>query len=375
MEKFFDRELSALEFNARVLAEGMDPSNPLMERLKFAGIVSSNLDEFFMVRVASLKGMKSALDSVREKARALIEKKNGYFMQTLVPELEAAGLVRTQPETCTPFQLEYLQGFFMKEVLPVLTPVALSTERPFPTLTHLRLHMGVTLKDSKSPAHSRYAVVEIPHKVFPRMLFLPTAKDHPFVLLEDLIAYYAAELFPGYQIVEKGLMRITRGAELSLDEEKDEDFLRVMTEALRERREGDIVRLEISEEQSWISFLKEGLKVTAPDVIKNTAWFDLKSISQLAFQPGFEAFKRAAWEPCAAPDFERSDDLWALLKEKNVLLFHPYESFDAFVRFLTPRRTTPMCSRSSRRSTARTRTPRCCAPWNARRKRASGSRP
>src|SRR5262245_32715399 len=115
MDKFFNRELSALEFNARVLAEGMDASNPLMERLKFIGIVSSNLDEFYMVRVASMKGLKSALEPVREKARALTETLSGYFMQTLVPELEAAGLVRTQPETCPPAQLDYLRNFFTHE--------------------------------------------------------------------------------------------------------------------------------------------------------------------------------------------------------------------------------------------------------------------
>src|SRR3954467_4042054 len=123
MEKFFDRELSALEFNGRVLAEGMDPSNPLLERLKFVGIVSSNLDEFFMVRVASLQGSKSRVGPVRAKAYELMETKNTYFMQTIVPELQAAGLIRVSPETCTPAQLEYLRTFFLKEVLPVLTPI------------------------------------------------------------------------------------------------------------------------------------------------------------------------------------------------------------------------------------------------------------
>src|SRR3954469_11864435 len=123
MDKFFDRELSALEFNARVLAEGMDASNPLMERLKFVGIVSSNLDEFFMVRVASLKGGHSAIEPILAKARALIDKMNGYFSYALVPELAAAGLVRIPPASATPIQMEYLRAFFFKEVLPVLTPI------------------------------------------------------------------------------------------------------------------------------------------------------------------------------------------------------------------------------------------------------------
>src|SRR5258706_14891306 len=116
MDKFRDRDSAALEFNARVLGEGMDPSNPLMERLKFVGIVSSNLDEFFMVRVASLKASKAALDPVREKARTLMERMNRYFMETIVPELEQAELVRTQPDTVTPFQLDYLQNYVMKQV-------------------------------------------------------------------------------------------------------------------------------------------------------------------------------------------------------------------------------------------------------------------
>src|SRR5258705_2826882 len=129
MEKFLDRELSALEFNGRVLAEGKDSSNPLLERLKFAGIVSSNLDEFYMVRIASLEGSKNKLEPVLEKARTLFSAMNTYFLDTLVPELAAAGILRLQPETCTPAQLEYLRAFFAKEVLPVLTPIPSSTER------------------------------------------------------------------------------------------------------------------------------------------------------------------------------------------------------------------------------------------------------
>jgi polyphosphate kinase len=333
MDKYFHRELSALEFNARVLAEGMDPANPLMERLKFVGIVGSNLDEFYMVRVASLKGRKNELDPVREKARALAEKMSGYFMQAIVPELEQAGLVRTLPAACTPAQTEYLRNYFIREILPVLTPIALSPNRAFPSLNNLRLHMVVTLEGGKN-APAKYAVVEIPQKVFPRMLFVPAEKGHPFVLLEDLIAFYAAELFPGFEITEKGLMRLTRGAELTIDEEKDEDFARVMTEALRERREGDVVRLEISDEQSWVPFLKEKLKVEPADILRNQAWFDLKTISGLAFQPGFELLKRPAWEPAEVPEFDKTEDLWALLREKDLLVFHPYQTFEPVTRFL-----------------------------------------
>ena len=353
MDKFIDREFSTLEFNARVLAEGMDPSSPLFERLKFVGIVSSNMDEFFMVRVASLKIADTDCSAVRQKARELLEKRNDYFLKTMVPELAAAGFVRLQPESCNPVQLEFLSQFFRKEILPVLTPIALSEERPLPGLANLRLYFVAGLKDPKGKESAKYAVVEIPAKLFPRMIFLPTEQKspsakatgdthrslggggwHPFVLIEDLIASFSSELFPGFEIIEKGVMRLTRGAELTFDEEKDEDFMRVMTEALRERREGDIVRLEVSAHDPWADFLKKKLKIAAEDVVVNPSWIDLKTISQLAFQPGFEPLKLAAWEPRTVPDFERADDVWKLLKEKSVLVFHPYQSFDAVVRFL-----------------------------------------
>jgi polyphosphate kinase len=334
MEKFFDREISALEFNARVLAEGMDASNPLLERLKFIGIVSSNMDEFFMVRMASLKAAGTPMDEVRKKALALLETRNHYFLNTLVPELAAAGFNRALPESCTPRQLEFISGYFRREILPVLTPIAIAEDRPLPALTNLRLYFVAGLSEQGGKGTPKYAVVEIPPKVFPRMIFLPTEKGHPFVLAEDLIGAFASELFPGFEILQKGVMRLTRGAELSFDEEKDDDFARVMTEALRERRTGEIVRLEVSENAPWATHLIKKLEISTEDVVANPSWIDLKTISQLAFQTGFEDLKRPAWQPRAAADFEKTKDLWALLKEKSVIVFHPYESFDAVVRFV-----------------------------------------
>ena len=141
MEKFIDREISALEFNARVLAEGMDATNPLLERLKFIGIVSSNMDEFFMVRMASLKASQAPMELVRQKALSLLEKRNVYFLSTMVPELEAAGFTRLVPESCSPKQLEFLSHYFRKEILPVMTPIAITEDRPLPVLTNLRLYL------------------------------------------------------------------------------------------------------------------------------------------------------------------------------------------------------------------------------------------
>jgi len=334
MDRFFNRELSALEFNARVLTEAMDPSNPLMERLKFMGIVSSNLDEFFMVRVASLKIDKHPIDSVRAKAHSLMQLRNEYFLKKLLPEFESAGLMRLRMETLNVVQREYLTTFFQKEVLPVLTPIALDSERPLPLLANLHIHLVVSLAEPGHKKPSRFAVVEIPQKGFPRMIFLRGEKGHPFVLLEDLVQAQATELFPGYEIVESGFMCLTRGSELTLDEEKDEDFMRIMAAAIRERSVGMVVRLEISASQSWRPILEKALGVDPEDVIENVAWLDLKNASQIAFQPGFENLKRPVWEPRVVPDLERHADVWELLRKKNVLLFHPYESFDGVIRFL-----------------------------------------
>jgi polyphosphate kinase len=334
MDLFFNRELSALEFNARVLAEAMDAGNPLLERMKFMGIVSSNIDEFFMVRVASLKADKHPIETVRTRAHALMRTRNDYFLKTLLPEMEAAGLTRLRMETVSVSQREYLTSFFQKEVLPVLTPIALDSERTLPVLANLNIHLVVSLTD---PAHKktvRHAVVEVPQKGFPRMIFLPGEKGHPFVLLEDVIQAQAAELFPGYEIVESGFMRLTRGSELTLDEEKDEDFMHVMAQAIRKRSVGTVVRLEVSARQGWVNTLQQSLAVEPEDVVENAAWLDLKNASQIAFQPGFEALKRPIWEPRAVPELERADDLWDLLRKKSILLFHPYESFDGVINFL-----------------------------------------
>ena len=167
MDKLIDRELSALEFNARVLAEGMDPTNPLLERLKFIGIVSSNMDEFFMVRVASLKAAGQDCSAIRQKARELLERRNAYFLKTMAPELSAAGIVRLQPESCNPAQLEFLSQFFHKDILPVLTPIALSEDRPRPDLANLRLHFVAGLKDPKANGAAQIRRRGNPAQAFP----------------------------------------------------------------------------------------------------------------------------------------------------------------------------------------------------------------
>lgn len=330
-EKFFDRDLSWLQFNGRVLAEGMDASNPLLERLKFLGIVSSNFDEFFMVRVASLSG-EERLKPIYTKAYEIMEEQQSYFMNALVPELAKAGIERVQPQGLNERQMEYIRSLYQRELLPLLTPIAIHAGKPVPILANLAIYMAVRLS-APGIQDPQTAVVEIPKNVS-RMISLPSEKGYQFILLEDVVALFAKELFAGYEIAEEGFFRITRAAELSIDEEKDEDFAKVMAEAIRERRHNYIVLIETALSKDLWKFLSEQLQIPGMKNFPRSSWFDLKSISQLAFQPAFEDLKRPAWIPKTHPDFEEADDVWSAIREKDILVHHPYDSFDAVSQFV-----------------------------------------
>jgi polyphosphate kinase len=330
---FFDRELSLLEFHARVLAEGMDSSNPLLERLKFVGIVSSNMDEFFMNRVPRLEADAPVRPAVLQKARDLACTQWRYFTETLAPELEAADIKRVLPGMQDDRQAAYLDNFFTKELLPILTPIALAPEREVPALTNLGLYLIAALAESGRKGPLKHALVEIPQNL-PRLVPLPADTGCRYMLIEDVLRMHASALFSGFELAATGLMRPTRAAVLPLDEERDEDFMKLMSEALKARRSNPVVRLEIAAPAAMTAFVRERLDLAAAEIYETADWLDLKGISQFAFQAGFQALKRLPWEPRPAPDFERADDVFKLLREKDVLVHHPYESFDCVARFL-----------------------------------------
>jgi len=332
-ENFFDRELSLLEFQGRVLAEGMDPANPLLERLKFVGIVSSNMDEFFMNRLPRLDPDAPVSAAIRQKAQELMTTQWRYFTATMAPELEAADIKRVLPGLQDERQAAYLDHFFTKELLPILTPIALAPEREVPTLTSLGLYLVAAVTEARGKFPAKYALVEIPQNL-PRLVSLPAGTGYRYMLIEDVLRMHAGALFKGFELAATGLMRPTRGAVLPLDEERDEDFMKLMSEALKARRSNPVVRLEISAPSAMTAFLRDRLDLGAAEVYEYADWLDLKGISQFAFQAGFKEFKRPSWEPRPADEFERADDLFKLLREKDVLVHHPYESFDCVARFL-----------------------------------------
>jgi len=333
-ERYFDRELSWIRFNARVLAEAMDPSNPVLERLKFIGIVSSNFNEFFMVRVAGVPETDPRLPEIYQQASSLIRKQELYFKELLVPELEDAGIARVLPQSLDEKQFLFVKNLFRTELLPLLTPLAVHEEQPFPSLANLGLYRVFEVMTSEDSAATRYALVEIP-KNCPRMITLPSESVHAFILIEDVIGLFANELFRGFMVGRQGSLRVTRCAEFTIDEEKDEDLAKLMSEALRSRRESPVVRLEIDAPGDITDLLQQHMDLEAHKIFKSESWLDLKSISQLAFQPGFERLKRPTWVPRPVLEMTEARDLWGLLREKEILVHYPYDSFSAFLRFIS----------------------------------------
>ncbi len=333
-KRYFDRELSWIQFNSRVLAEAMDSSNPVLERLKFVGIVSSNFDEFFMVRVAGILPEDPLLWEIYQQAFSLIHRQQLYFKEILIPELEAAGIAKTLPQALNEKQFAYVKNLFLTELFPLLTPLAVHGDQPFPNLANLSLYRIFEITGSEDPAAARYALVEIP-KNFPRLITLPSESVHTFILTEEVIGLFPKELFPGFGVGRQGSLRVTRCAEFTIDEEKDEDLAKLMSEALRSRRGSPVVRLEIDAPEDMTDHLKRKMGLQEYQVFKNSGWLDLKGISQIAFQPGFEKLKRPEWIPRPVPEMTESRDLWALLREKDVLAHYPYDSFSVFRRFIS----------------------------------------
>jgi len=333
VQRYFNREFSWLEFNQRVLDEAHNESNLLLDRLKFVAIASSNFDEFFMVRMASFADDDLRAGDIYKRAFNLISQRNEYFLGTLVPELAKAGITRVLPQALTEKQTEYLRNLFQKEILPLLTPVAIRDERALPILSNLAIYRFVELREPSPEAPLHYAVIQMPKKTA-RMIALPAEQGYAFILVEDVVSLFLKEIFAGYEILNQGVLRITRAAEFSLDEEKDEDFAKVMSEALRSRRNSHIVRMEVSATDRMIEFIKARLNVPDQCVYRNQGWLGLRHLMEVVNQPMFESLRRPSWVPKPNPEFDQATDIWALIREKDRIVHHPYESFDCVLRYL-----------------------------------------
>jgi len=349
---FLNRELSWLEFNRRVLDEAVDESVPLLERLKFLSITSSNLDEFFMVRVGGLQqlldegknrfdpaGMttRQQLAEISARTHQLVADQAACFLQDIEPKLMAAGIRRLAPAQVGPEHAEYLERLFDREIYPILTPRAVKSPADFPLLTGLGLELLVRLKPaSASSRRPRFAIVTLPKRLS-RFITVPVRQDgYDYLLLEDVVGMFQERLFPGEAISECLPFRITRNADLMVREDLAGDLLAQMRGVLDARKRSGCVRLEVSERASKtaLSFLRNALKVNAAQIYPVPDPLDLTSYRELAALTGFEELKYEPWPPQPSPQIAPNESMFEILGRRDLLLMHPYESFDPVVHLL-----------------------------------------
>jgi polyphosphate kinase len=343
-DAFINRELSWLAFNERVVEEAADPSNPLLERVKFVAIAVSNLDEFFMVRVAGLvhavvdgdkttdaAGLTPArqLDAIQSRAHDMIARIYELANRELLPALRAAG-IRVLAWRELPLSTQQaLSAYFRDEVLPVLTPLAIDMSRPFPLLTSLSLNLALRLPPSSSDSDPRIAIVQVPQGLT-RLVPVAASDRCEFILLEDIIKEHLSDLFPGQTIVESALIRLARDAELELDDEGGRTQLEAVERELRRRRKSDVVRLEVTSDISseLLALISERLDVGPEDVYQINGPLDLRVLMQLVELPGFDTLRDEPHRPVATLESEHRTNLFSVIDEHDLLIHHPYESYD-----------------------------------------------
>jgi len=353
---FFNRELSWLEFNARVLEEACDTTVQLAERLKFQAIVASNLDEFFMVRVAGLKqlvaggvvdvnadGMPPAEQLARIGARThdMVRALYQNWRGDIAPKLASkAGIVFVRPGELTPEQRAALQVRFARDVWPVLTPLAVDQGHPFPALRNRSLNLAILLHKERQRVARRqtiFAVVQVPG-VLARLVEVEPSADGKaaFILLEDLISMHVGGLFPGFRVVGCSPFRVTRNFDLSIDEDEADDLLKTIQRELRKRERGQAVRLEVASDApaDVETFLRGALRLEPSDVYRVDGPLRVGDLTPLGNHPNLREFHDEPFAPVLVPQLHEGE-IFKTLAERDILLHHPYESFDHVVDFVT----------------------------------------
>jgi polyphosphate kinase len=372
-EHFINRELSWLEFNQRVLDEALDPANPLLERLKFFTIVSSNLDEFFEVRVAGLKqemesgqGNRSVdgltaretFQAIVSRVRRMVADQYECWRENLLPELSRHNIRTLEMDDLTATDLGWLEEYYLTKIRPVLTPLAIDPAHPFPQLLNKSLNLMVRLemapRDGNGHALKHLAVVQCP-AILPRLIQLPRDDARrDYVFLSHLIRRFIADLFPGTKILGCWAFRVTRNSELYIDEEDSSNLLQAVEIELHNRRKGDAVRLEIDHkcpEQIRDALLKT-FNLTEDDLYLVNGPLNPTRLMMLYSGDHSPELRDPPFVAPVARALRGREDVFAVIRERDVLLHHPYENFNSVVEFLEhaargPRACWPSRSRST----------------------------
>ncbi|MBI3465433.1 MAG: polyphosphate kinase 1 [Planctomycetes bacterium] len=353
-QHYINRELSWLEFNARVLEEARDPTNPWLERLKFLCIFSSNLDEFFEVRVAGLQqqlhaglepqdygadGMDPAeqLVAIDKRVHELVAEQHRILNDEVFPGLAAHGIERVRYEQLSDAERAYVERFFASSVYPVLTPLAIDPGHPFPHVHNKSLNIALMIERQQSGQPEQlFAVVQVP-SVLDRIVFLPRAEDRlRFLLLEDVIGPHLGELFGGFRVVGHTVFRVTRNTDLMIEEDEAEDLLQALEETLRQRILGEAVRFEISADadEQFVQMLDDALDLGPRDVYRVSGPVDLTALMALHRMEGLRALKDEPLLPRVPGPFAAGTNIFDVIRAQDILVHHPYESFGCVVDFI-----------------------------------------
>ena len=350
LANYQDRELTWLDFDTRVLELTEDPTIPLLERVRFLSIFSSNLDEFFMVRVASLKAKiergvttpnsagytpRELLKIVLERTQNLVNIQAERFKDVIIPELASHGIEFCKISELTDEERSQLKDYYDKRIFPVLTPLVVDPSHPFPYISGLSLNIGINIESSEDQDIS-FARVKIPTNL-PRFIRTSDQSKIRFVLIDELIAEHLSELFPGVKLKDHFFFRVTRNQDLDLDEDETDDILETMEKELTRRRFGPPVRLEVDKviHPEVLNELMDELKIEPIDVLKYDSPLDLRSLNQIA-DLDFPELKYAPFRSETAPelrdvDLDSSDSFFTALRKGEILLHHPYQSFTTSV--------------------------------------------
>lgn len=342
---YFNRELSWLRFNTRVLQEAQNNKNPLLERLKFIAIYSTNLDEFYMIRVAGLKKLFSAgitvsgIDNITisrqlSEIRDYIRKEQEVVEATykdIVSHLKKEKLSINSYEELNTNAKKRLEELFFSHIYPVIVPIAIDSTHPFPHLNNLSFGKVVKLKDCET-GEIKFGIIRIP-RMLPRFIEIENGQ---YIPIEKVVAVYAGELFNGFELIESAPFRVTRNADIEIEEEEADDFLEMLEEGLKLRKRGEIVRLEIKRDadEEIVEFLSKHLCITTLDTYRYDIPINLGSLWEIVGNNEFFHLLFPKYTPKTLPPLDSSRSVMEAMKKEDIVMFHPYESYDPVVNFI-----------------------------------------
>lgn len=341
-----NRELSWLQFNTRVLKQAQDESLPLLERLKFLAIYGTNLDEFYMIRVAGLKKLFAAgiivsgadkltplqqlleIRSYLHQEQQVLEHCRSEILKKLSPE----GISVKSYDDVNQSEKHILNRFFNENIYPVIIPIAIDATHPFPHLNNLSFGLIVKLQDCDDTSIERFGLIRIP-RVLKRFVELG---DGTYIPVESVVAQHVEELFPGYTLLKNAAFRVTRNADIAIEEEEADDFMEILEEGLKLRRKGEMVRLEVGSnaDDEIINFFNRHTNVYKDDIYKFHTFLNISSLWEIVGNKNFAHLLSAPFKPKNLPPLDNTENIFTTLEKQDLLLYHPYESFEPVVRLI-----------------------------------------